>query len=165
MCTNLILNVFKYPETGSLTCADRHLNWVLFAQTHNAPQVDSEQTNSALGLGVSLDRDCNVKSAGGWLVQILPFCSEETLVQLEQNLTTMPSVTQMLNSGMTVDGIADRILEGLGRVQEGVTLSPTYGPCQQDELRDRMLSAVASLGRTEVSKILTEDGKIEVRVE
>ncbi len=32
--------------------------------------MDSEQTNSALGLGVSINRDCSVKSAGGFLVQV-----------------------------------------------------------------------------------------------
>ena len=40
--------------------------------------------------------------------QILPFCSEETLQVLETNLGTMPTVTQMLNSGMTAQGITDR---------------------------------------------------------
>jgi molecular chaperone Hsp33 len=36
--------------------------------------VDSEQTNTALGLGVSLDRDAQVKSAGGFLISV-GFCS------------------------------------------------------------------------------------------
>lgn len=87
-------------------------------------QVDSEQTNSALGLGVALDRDCNVKAAGGWMVQILPFCSEETLSQLETTLTTMPSVTQMLSSGMSPQDIADRILEGMGRAPDLTIIEP-----------------------------------------
>lgn len=71
-------------------------------------QVDSEQVNSALGLGVSIDRDCSVKSAGGFLVQILPFCSEETLEILEKNLTGLPSVTNMLNAGMTTEDITNK---------------------------------------------------------
>lgn len=86
--------------------------------------MDSEQTNSALGLGVSLDRNCEVKSAGGWLVQILPFCSEETLETLERNLTTMPSVTQMLNGGMGVEEITANILEGLGRAPDYSAMTP-----------------------------------------
>ena len=32
--------------------------------------VDSEQTNTALGLGVSLNRDCQVTAAGGFMVQV-----------------------------------------------------------------------------------------------
>ncbi len=36
--------------------------------------ADSEQTNSAIGLGVSLNRDCEVKSAGGFLIQARRGC-------------------------------------------------------------------------------------------
>ena len=57
-------------------------------------------------------------------MQILPFCSEETLSQLEKNITTMPSVTAMLNSGMTVRDITDKILEGLGTAPDAVELTP-----------------------------------------
>lgn len=32
--------------------------------------VDSEQVNTALALGVSLSRDCAVRSAGGFMVQV-----------------------------------------------------------------------------------------------
>ena len=32
--------------------------------------MDSEQTNTALGLGVSLDRDAQVKSAGGFMISV-----------------------------------------------------------------------------------------------
>lgn len=32
--------------------------------------AESEQKNSALGLGVSINRECSIKSAGGFLVQV-----------------------------------------------------------------------------------------------
>ncbi|KAG2493784.1 hypothetical protein HYH03_008004 [Edaphochlamys debaryana] len=124
--------------------------------------VDSEQTNSALGLGVSLDRHCNVKSAGGWLVQILPFCSEETLEQLEKNLTTMPSVSAMLNDGLTAADITARILAGLGMISEEGNMVPRYGPCEEGPLKQRMVRAVAALGRQEVADIIKTEGKLEV---
>ncbi|PNW70318.1 hypothetical protein CHLRE_17g715000v5 [Chlamydomonas reinhardtii] len=124
--------------------------------------VDSEQTNSALGLGVALDRDCNVKSAGGWLVQILPFCSEETLVQLEQNLTTMPSITAMLNEGMSPEAVTERILQGLGVMPGAERVVPKYGPCEEETLKKRMIRAVASLGKKEVADIIAQEGKLEV---
>lgn len=124
--------------------------------------VDSEQTNSALGLGVALDRDCSVKSAGGWLVQILPFCSEETLAQLEQNLTTMPTITKMLNDGLSTQQITERILEGLGCAPMAEAVTPTYGPCDEESLQARMMKVLAALGRQEVQEIVKEQGKIEV---
>jgi molecular chaperone Hsp33 len=129
--------------------------------------VDSEQTNSALGLGVSLNRDCSVKSAGGFLVQILPFCSEETLTILEQNLSSLPSMTAMLNQGLSADDITDLILKGLvGELPpDRIYLEPKYGPCDEEGLRERMMRAVAMLGEKEVRDIMRTEGKIEVTCE
>jgi molecular chaperone Hsp33 len=44
-------------------------------------------------------------------------------------------------------------------------LTPTYGPCNRDQLEQRMLKAIASLGREEAMKIVQEDGKIEISCE
>jgi molecular chaperone Hsp33 len=45
---------------------------------------------------------------------VLPFCSDETLDVLEANLGTLPSMTQLLNAGLSPQGIVERILAGLG---------------------------------------------------
>lgn len=58
--------------------------------------------------------------------QVLPFCSDETLDQLEKNLTGMPSMTQLLNQGLTAQQITDRILEGLGSSSSGETIVPRW---------------------------------------
>ncbi len=60
-------------------------------------------------------------------VQVLPFCSDETLDQLEKNMLGMPSMTDMLNSGMTPNDITERILEGLGRAVGSTTMNPRSG--------------------------------------
>ena len=46
--------------------------------------------------------------------QILPFCSEETLSQLEANLASLPSITQLLLDGKTPDDITAMLLYGIG---------------------------------------------------
>jgi molecular chaperone Hsp33 len=59
------------------------------------------------------------------LLQVLPFCSDETLDQLEQNLTGMPSMTQLLNQGLSPQEITDKILTGLGSGgSSGDTIKP-----------------------------------------
>lgn len=95
--------------------------------------ADSEQTQSALGLGVSLDRSGQVRHAGGFLLTVLPFADEETLAALERNLSSVPSVTDMMGQGLSPKQIADRLLEGLpegsgvsgGHVD--VIVRPTWG--------------------------------------
>lgn len=75
--------------------------------------ADSEQIPTACGLGVLINPDLTVKCAGGYLVQLLPFTPEEDLVQLEQNLADITSVTAMLENGMTADDIAHHLMQGL----------------------------------------------------
>jgi molecular chaperone Hsp33 len=61
------------------------------------------------------------------LLQVLPFCSDETLDQLEKNLTGMPSMTQLLNQGLSPQEITDKILAGLGSSgSSGDTIKPRY---------------------------------------
>lgn len=127
--------------------------------------AESEQTNSALALGVAIGKELQVEAAGGFLVQVLPFASDETLEQLERNLAGMPSVTQLLQSGATPKDITDRILEGIGGAGEPLAVTPRFGPCDTDALKERMKRAVASLGAGEVKAIMEEQGKIEVTCE
>ncbi|KAL3142087.1 hypothetical protein ABBQ32_004710 [Trebouxia sp. C0010 RCD-2024] len=128
--------------------------------------ADSEQTNSALALGVSVNRDSSIRAAGGFLIQVLPFASEETLQQLESNLSSVPSVTELLHQGLAPRDITDRLLEGIG-LSEGPasSLHPRYGPCEIADLQERMKRALALLGEEEVKNIMRDEGKIEVTCE
>ena len=56
----------------------------------------SEQTPSAVALGVLVDTDGSVKAAGGWLVTVLPGAEESLLARWEQTLKAAPPVTEVL---------------------------------------------------------------------
>ncbi|KAK9803149.1 hypothetical protein WJX72_002817 [[Myrmecia] bisecta] len=127
--------------------------------------VDSEQTNSALGLGVSIQRDASIRAAGGFLIQVLPFASDETVGQLEANLRGLPSMTQLLHDGNSPADITAKILAGIGVADSAFSLMPEFGPCEAEDLKERMKRAVALLGEAEVKQILEEQGKIEVTCE
>ncbi|KAK9826750.1 hypothetical protein WJX81_004901 [Elliptochloris bilobata] len=126
--------------------------------------ADSEQVNSALALGVSVNRDISIRAAGGYMVQVLPFASEATLSRLEANVGAAPSVTDMLLSGAVPADIAARLLDGLGATP-GISLVPRYGPCEAAALQEWMKRAVALLGDAEVRQILGKEGRIEVTCE
>lgn len=127
--------------------------------------LESEQTQSALGLGVSIGKDLRVRAAGGFLISVLPFAEEETIVQLEQNIASLGSVTSVLEQGANAKEITDKLLHGLGCGDEGFSLKPEYGPCDSDSLKNRMRSAVATLGEDAVRSILNEQGSVEVTCE
>ncbi|MBQ9635143.1 MAG: Hsp33 family molecular chaperone HslO, partial [Acidaminococcaceae bacterium] len=71
----------------------------------------SEQTPSSVGLGVLVDEKGDVQAAGGWFIQALPNCSEETLEQLDKNVRNTPYVSSLIDMGFT----PERIIEMLGR--------------------------------------------------
>ena len=73
----------------------------------------SEQIPTVCGLGVLVNPDLTVKAAGGYLIQLLPFADESCIDKLEANVNTLQPVTVMLDSGMSAEAIAKRVLRGL----------------------------------------------------
>ncbi len=73
----------------------------------------SEQTPSAVGLGVMVDRDQHVKEAGGFIIQMMPDASEEVISAVEKSISRIDSVTSMLERGMSPEDILEEILGGL----------------------------------------------------
>lgn len=128
--------------------------------------VESEQVQSAIGLGVSLGKDGHVDGAKGWLIQVLPFASEETISALERNIAQIPSPNELHADGKTEAEITELLLEGIGVSPGAFNLSPKYGPCEIESLKVRMKRAVALLGKEDVQNLIQEqDGVIEVTCE
>ncbi len=73
----------------------------------------SEQTPSVCALGVLVNPDLSVNCAGGFIIQLLPACPEETICNIEKALSDIPSITQMISSGMDTDDIAKRAMQGI----------------------------------------------------
>ena len=53
----------------------------------------SEQIPSAVGLGVLMNKNNTVRQAGGFIIQLMPDASEETISALEKRLAKVSSVT------------------------------------------------------------------------
>ncbi|MEI0736683.1 Hsp33 family molecular chaperone HslO [Paenibacillus sp. JTLBN-2024] len=63
----------------------------------------SEQTPSAVGLGVLVAPDNSVIVAGGFIVQLLPGLSDEEITVIERAVGAMPPVTSLLDQGLELD--------------------------------------------------------------
>ena len=112
----------------------------------------SEQTPTACALGVLVDTDLSVKVAGGYLIQLLPGAPDEVIDAVEAGIKRAGSVTTMLDQGMTPEDILGQVLGSLGVVFMETT-EVSY-KCYCD--RDRVTSALISLGRKELQEILDE---------
>ena len=119
----------------------------------------SEQTPSTVGLGVLMNKDNTVNCAGGFIVQLLPDCPDEVIDKLEENLKTLPSVTDMISSGLNPEGMLERVLDGLDvEIMEKI---PTGFKC--DCSKSRVERSLASLGKEDMDSIISDGKPVEVK--
>ncbi|MFD1773664.1 Hsp33 family molecular chaperone HslO [Paenibacillus rhizophilus] len=116
----------------------------------------SEQTNSAVGLGVLVEADNSVKVAGGFIIQLLPGLSDEEITEIEKKLSSTPSVTALLDQGMEPEEMLRQILPDTEVLDE---MAITF-KCHCS--RERVEQTLVSLGRYELEQIIEDDGKAEV---
>ncbi|MEC0373223.1 Hsp33 family molecular chaperone HslO [Paenibacillus chibensis] len=116
----------------------------------------SEQTPSAVGLGVLVAPDNSVIVAGGFIVQILPGLSEEELTMIEQAVGAMPPVTSLLDQGLELDEMLRRLLPDV-EILEQMDIS-----FQCHCSRERVEQTLVSLGKSELEQLIEEDGQAEV---
>ena len=114
--------------------------------------VQSEQVPTACALGVLVDRDCSVKVAGGYLIQLLPGAPDETIDRVEAGIKRAGAVTAMLDSGLTPEDVLGQVCGDLGVVFMETT--PVEYKCYCS--RERVSAALISLGKKELTEIWQE---------
>lgn len=119
----------------------------------------SEQTPTACGLGVLVDTDLSVKASGGFMIQLMPFATEETAEKLEKQVREIGSVTDMIVSGMSAEDILFKVCEGFDMMVENNYIEPKY-ECKCS--KERMERALISIGKTELQSILDDTGEAEL---
>lgn len=117
----------------------------------------SEQTPTVCALGVLVNPDLSIRAAGGFMIQLLPFASEETITKVEKGLEGLPSFTQMLSSGMTLESICRRALQEF-EIEILDESAPEY-KCYCS--RERVEAALISTGKAELED-MAKDEKTEV---
>ncbi len=121
--------------------------------------ASSEQTPSVVALGVLVDVDYTIKQSGGFIIQLLPQATEETIARLEKNIENLPSVTTMYKEGMNEEEMLERVLAGFD-IQIHEISHPAY-VCNCH--RKRVEKALISISEEE-RKSMIDDGKtIEVK--
>ena len=119
----------------------------------------SEQVPSSVGLGVLMNKDNTVAQAGGFIIQLMPFTSDEIIEKLEENIKNLPSVTTMLAEGKTPEQILETVLAGFD-----VTFHETVDAgfvC--DCSAERVERSLCSLGDEDVADIIADGKPIEVK--
>lgn len=117
----------------------------------------SEQTPSAVALGV-LTKPDEVEEAGGFIVQLMPDATEETISTLEKNISGLKSITQMLSEGMTPEDMMEIVLDGLN---PSVLYKKEVG-FECDCSKERVATVFVAIGKDELADIIEKDKGAEV---
>ncbi|WP_248929075.1 Hsp33 family molecular chaperone HslO [Paenibacillus hamazuiensis] len=141
----------KEPYRGSVPIVSGEL-----AEDFTYYFAKSEQTPSVVALGVLVDIDYSIKASGGFIIQLLPGCTDEQIAEIERQLSQIQSVTSMIDRGDTPEEILRRILPDV-QVMDRMDVAFR---CKCS--RERVEQTLISLGREELESILTDEGQAEV---
>ncbi|MNH92054.1 33 kDa chaperonin [compost metagenome] len=116
----------------------------------------SEQTPSAVALGVLVDTDYTVKVSGGFIIQLLPGLADAEISAIELELSRVTSITSLLETGSSLEQILRGILPSLQVLEQ----TEVHFRCQCS--RERVEKTLLSLGKEELHEMMVEEGSAEV---
>lgn len=119
----------------------------------------SEQTPSSVGLGVLMTKENTVNVAGGFIIQIMPDATDETISAVEEKITSITSVTGMLEKGMTPEDILQYILGDL----ELEILDKTEVAFVCDCSKEKVSKALAAINKEDLHGIIDDGEDIEIK--
>lgn len=144
----------KEPYSGTIPIVSGEI-----AEDIAAYFATSEQIPTVCGLGVLVNPDLSVNCAGGYLVQLLPFAPDSIIEQIEKNVNALPSVTQMMSSGVTPEEMVMKLLDGL----DPNILDESTVNYECDCSRERVARALVSLGAHELDEMIAEQKDTKVQ--
>ncbi len=113
----------------------------------------SEQVPSAVALGVYINPENEVESAGGFIIQLLPGASEETIAKIEAALAKMPTTVELLHDGKTPEDILDLLAGNDAQILERL---PVRFHCQCSY--ERFARGIVALGEDEIRNMIADGG-------
>ncbi len=120
--------------------------------------VNSEQRNSAVALGVLVDKN-GVRASGGYLINPMPDATEEDIVAVEQAIFKAGAMSKMLDQNLTLEEIAKKITgdENVEIIENNIV--PEFKcDCSKEHMQD----ALMTIGKEELEDIIEKEGKAEL---
>lgn len=158
----------KEPYMGTIALVNGEI-----AEDLTAYFFISEQQNTSVALGVKIERDYKVGAAGGMIIQMLPGAEEGSVDALEEMIGKIPPLTTLIDgvskrcAGKSEDGI---VLELMNEIFGEMPEEYKVEPLESREIRwncdcseKRLEKALMSIGKTDLTEILEEDGEAELQ--
>ncbi len=116
----------------------------------------SEQTPSAVSLGVLVGPDNEILASGGLILQLMPNASEVDVLMAEDVVKHLRPISEMIHDGMTPDEIALALFEDVEII--GVSTLRFKCNCSKQRLHD----ALSTIDRDELDLMIKEDKGAEI---
>jgi len=120
--------------------------------------TESEQTRSAVALGVLVDKN-GVKKAGGYLLTAMPDATDEDITKIEKSIFEAGAISKMLDDNLSLLEIAKKVTGDKNVKVIQTDLHPIY---ECDCSKEKIERALQALDKNEINKIIEEDGKAEI---
>lgn len=143
----------EYPYNGAIELVSGEI-----AEDIAAYFVESEQIPTVCALGVLINPDLTINSAGGFIIQMLPAAGDDTADLIEKGLKNLPSVTSMLSEGVDILEIVKRALCEFE--VEVLEQSEMHYKC--DCSKERTDKVLKSIGKEELTRLANEQETTEV---
>ena len=114
--------------------------------------ASSEQTPSAVGIGVFVRATGDVEAAGGYMIQLMPGVADAVVAGIEEKVRSLPHPTTMIREGNAPEDVLSRVFEDGFELLERTPVR-FHCPCS----RERVDRALLLLGRDELLEILEQD--------
>ncbi|MFD2639586.1 Hsp33 family molecular chaperone HslO [Piscibacillus salipiscarius] len=119
--------------------------------------ASSEQVPSAVGAGVLVNPDLSILAAGGFIIQMMPGADELTVKKVENRVSEIKPISTLIREGYAPEDILNEFFaEGNWNL---LAKQDVQFKCQCS--KERIETAIASLGNDEIDQMIEEDGGAE----
>ncbi len=119
--------------------------------------ASSEQIPTSVGLGVIVNEKNEVFSSGGFILQLMPGAKEETIGMIEENISAMKPISELIETGHKPEDIVNLITKGDHEFVEEMPLQYTC-----DCSKERFEKGLKSIGKEEIQKLIDEDHPVQI---
>lgn len=118
----------------------------------------SEQIPTVCALGVLVGNDYTCKSAGGYMIQLLPGADESFIDRLEARLPLIPPVSTLFSTGKTN---AEYLKDIMGDIECDI-FDEADVSYHCDCTKERVERALVSIGEKELTEMIEENKNFDV---
>ena len=117
----------------------------------------SEQTPSAIGLSVLVNPDETVAAAGGFMIQVMPGATEETISSIEEQIGKLGRFSDRLEEAESMESLLDLLVGPNNSNILAYQDIQFFCPCS----KERFAEGLRLVGRAEIEAMIEEDHSAE----